>query len=213
METKHNYLVVLFKNKKRKKIINKFVTKNRCEKFYNDMIKNDVIFNKSIENGKICDFELAILEKSNTDFESYFIKDDFGRNIKIELDDDGYKIIKISSYDIEEFILDRQINKKISFDSFIKRYIPKTGIKMVSRLNNKIVVQNDDKYSLFVLKSELDSTRFLDVLEDYLISKNRIDCIVVHTSTKEQKKYTYEKLVSLGFDKSFLYRKSTTSLK
>ena len=88
------------------------------------MIKNDVIFNKSIENGKICDFELAILEKSNTDFESYFIKDDFGRNIKIELDDDGYKIIKISSYDIEEFILDRQINKKISFDSFIKRYIP-----------------------------------------------------------------------------------------
>lgn len=213
METKHNYLVVLFKNKKRKKIINKFVTKNRCEKFYNDMIKNDVIFNKSIENGKICDFELAILEKSNTDFESYFIKDDFGRNIKIELDDDGYKIIKISSYDIEEFILDRQINKKIPFDSFIKRYIPKTGIKMVSRLNNKIVVQNDDKYSLFVLKSELDSTRFLDVLEDYLISKNRIDCIVVHTSTKEQKKYTYEKLASLGFDKSFLYRKSTTSLK
>ena len=67
---------------------------------------------------------MAILEKSNTDFESYFIKDDFGRNIKIELDDDGYKIIKISSYDIEEFILDRQINKKISFDSFIKRYIP-----------------------------------------------------------------------------------------
>lgn len=213
METKHNYLVVLFKNKKRKKIINKFVTKNRCEKFYNDMIKNDVIFNKSIENGKICDFELAILEKSNTDFESYFIKDDFGRNIKIELDDDGYKIIKISSYDIEEFILDRQINKKISFDSFIKRYIPKTGIKMVSRLNNKIVVQNDNKYDLFVLKSELDSIRFLEILEGYLMSKNRIDCIVIHTSTKEQKKHTYDQLANLGFKKSFLYRRSTTSLK
>lgn len=213
METKYNYLVVLFKNKERKKIINKFVTKNKCDKFYNDMIKNDVIFNKSMENGKPCSFELAILEKSNTNFESYFIKDDFGRNVKVELDDDGYKIVKISSYDVEELILDHRLNKKITFDFFMSKYIPKTGIKMVSRLNNKIVVQNDNKYDLFVLKSELDSIRFLEILEGYLMSKNRIDCIVIHTSTKEQKKHTYDQLANLGFKKSFLYRRSTTSLK
>ena len=40
-----NYLVVLFKNKKRKKIIKKFVTLSRAKTFYDNLIKksNEVI--------------------------------------------------------------------------------------------------------------------------------------------------------------------------
>ena len=211
MDTKYNYLVVLFKNKERKKIINKFVTKNRCYEFYDSMINNDVTFNKVVENGEICEFELAILERGVGD--SYFIKDGFGRNLKVELDDEDFNIVKINSYDIEEFIQDCQTNSKISFDYFIKKYIPNTGIKMASILNNKVVIQNDEKYSLFVLKSEFDSKRFLSVLEDYLISNNRIDCIVVHESSRDQKSQTYNSLANLGFSKSFLYRKSTAFTK
>jgi len=36
----YNFFVVLFKNKTKKKIINKFITFNKAKEFYNSMLKN-----------------------------------------------------------------------------------------------------------------------------------------------------------------------------
>ena len=49
-----NYIVVLFKNKSKKKIINKFITSNKAKKFYDELIEksNSVIFSKEFENGE-----------------------------------------------------------------------------------------------------------------------------------------------------------------
>ena len=46
-----NYLVVLFKNKKRKRIIKKFVTLSRAKSFFNKLMEqsDDVIFEVVIE--------------------------------------------------------------------------------------------------------------------------------------------------------------------
>jgi len=58
------YLIVLFKNKERKKIIKKFKTFENAKKFYDKMIKeNTIVFNKEVENGKDCFFELGLMEK------------------------------------------------------------------------------------------------------------------------------------------------------
>ena len=49
-----NYIVVLFKNKTKKKIIKKFITFNRAKLFYDNLIKEsqEVIFNVEVESGK-----------------------------------------------------------------------------------------------------------------------------------------------------------------
>lgn len=211
MDSKYNYVVVLFKNKERKKIINKFVTKNRCYEFYNEMIKNTFRFEKVVENGEHCNFELAILKRGNLD--SFFVKDDFGRNVKVDLDDDEFSIVKIKDFSIEEFIYDQQKLKKISFDAFIKNYLPKKVVKLVSKLNNKVIVQNDNTFNIFTLKNDFDCDRFLNVLQDYMIVNKRLDCIIVRDSSNNQKKYLYELLSKNGFSKSSLYRKSTTFTK
>ena len=66
------YLVVLFKDKNRKKIINKFKTFERAKNFFDRKIsENKVTFNKLIENGKSCSFELGILEKGSNNFDLY----------------------------------------------------------------------------------------------------------------------------------------------
>jgi hypothetical protein len=72
-----NYLIVLFKNKERKKIINKFKTYERAEKFYNDLISksNSVRFEVLVENALVVDYELGLLKKDNTDFDALFVKD------------------------------------------------------------------------------------------------------------------------------------------
>lgn len=214
MDLGHNYIIVLFKNNEKKKIIKKYVSKDRALDFYNNMLDSMPIFGKRVENGKLCSFELGLLEKSSLgDFTSYFVRDGFGRQLRVDLDDPDYSIIKINSYEVEEFLYDVTKSKKISMLSFIKEYLPKNKIKLISKLNNKIVVQLDDTFNLFSLKTDFDCDRFLDLLENYLISKNRIDSIIVRDSTKEQKKYLYDILENYGISKSILYRTSTTFFK
>jgi hypothetical protein len=207
-----NYLVVLFKNKERKKIINKFKTLKNAQDFFDKKIDDNskVIFGKEIENASDCFFELALLKRRDDNFETMFVRDDYGRQVKIETDDPDYKIIKISKYLVEEKIFDITKNKKISVNDFIKSYLPKNSIKLISSLNNKIIVQNDNSISLFSLKNEMESKRFLDNLSDYFQKEGRIDSIIVSESSKEQKKYLYDLLSSSGVDKQILYRKSTT---
>lgn len=207
-----NYLVVLFKNKERKKIINRFKTFDRAESFYNKKMEENksVIFETKIENARPCDYELCLLKRNDDDFEKLFIRDDFGRQILVDLDDPEYKIMKVSKYKVPEKIFDVNQNKKITTEEFVKKYLPKNSIKLISRLNNKVAVQNDNDVKLFSLKDEDESRRFLESLNDYLIDSGRGDSIIVIETSKPQKKYLYEILSEMGFSKQSLYRRSTT---
>ena len=206
------YLIVLFKNKKRKKILNKFKTLERANKYFNDTHKtsNNVLFSKSFENGKPCKYEIGFLESGSTDFNLYFVKDELGRQIKVDIDDPDYRLTKIVDYNIEELLYDVNKKNKISFGGFIKKYLTRSGIKLISKLNNKVAIQNDDEVNLVSLKSIDECSRFINVLEDYLIKNGRLDCILVKDTSKQQKKYLYTILESKGIDKSFLYRRFTT---
>jgi hypothetical protein len=207
-----NYLVVLFKNKERKKIINRFKTFERAESYYNKMMEDNksVIFETKVENARSCDYELCLLKKNDDNFDKLFVKDEFGRNILVNLDDPDYKIIKVSKYKVPEKIFDVNLNKKITTEEFVRKYLPKSSLKLISRLNNKVVVQNDDDVKLFSLKDEDESRRFLESLNDYLIDKGRGDSIIVIETSKPQKKYLYDILSEMGISKQSLYRRSTT---
>ena len=101
-------------------------------------------------------------------------------------------------------------NKKITTQEFLKSYINTPSIKLLSKLNNKVVLQNDDNIDLFTLKDPEECTRFLKSLSDYFISTQRMDVIVVYESSKAQKKYLYDILEKTGIDKKVLYRTTTT---
>jgi hypothetical protein len=207
-----NYLIVLFKNKIKKKIINKFKTSKRANQFYNLLLdeSSEVIFSKKYENGFEGDFEIAILEKISGKVLNVFLKDEFGRNIKVNLDDENYSILKINKYQIEELILDTTTNKKINSKEFIKSYLDGPGFKLISKLNNKIIVQNDDVTNLFTLKNDEDSSRFIDSISEYFLNQKRGDCMFVKDYSSSQRKYLYNLLVERGFSKPYLQRQSTT---
>lgn len=207
-----NYIVVLFKNKVRKKIIKKFVTLDRANEFYNKKIDENskVYFDRRVENARECSFELCLLEKKDDNFESLYVRDKLGRQIKVEIDDPEFKIIKVSEYKVEETLFDITNKTKITLNEFYKKYIYRKGIILISRLNNKVVVQEDSKVNLFSLKNEDESRRFLGCLNDFLIDNGTTNCIVVIETSKPQKKYLYSILEDLGIDKKLLYRTSTT---
>jgi hypothetical protein len=207
-----NYMVVLFKNKTRKKIIKKFITLERSDEFYNKLVEENksVYFGREIENARECDFELCLLEKKNNEFNSLFVKDKLGRQMKVELDDPDFKIIKVSNYQVEETIFDITTREKITLNEFYKKYVYRKGVILISRLNNKVVVQEDNKVNLFSLKNENESRRFLNSLNDFFFDNSIANCIVVVETSKPQKKYLYTILEDMGIEKKLLYRTSTT---
>jgi hypothetical protein len=207
-----NYMVVLFKNKTRKKIIKKFITLERADEFYNKLVEENksVYFGREIENARECEFELCFLEKKNNDFNSLFVKDKLGRQMKVELDDPDFKIIKVSNYQVEETIFDITTREKITLNEFYKKYVYRKGVILISRLNNKVVVQEDNKVNLFSLKNENESRRFLNSLNDFFFDNSIANCIVVVETSKPQKKYLYTILEDMGIEKKLLYRTSTT---
>ena len=111
-----NYLVVLFKNKKRKRIIKKFVTLSRAKEFFNKLMleSDEVVFDVVIENAKECKLELGLLQTSTNQSAPVYITDEYGRNIRVKLEEDGMSILQIRPYKQEELIFDVQKNKKIN---------------------------------------------------------------------------------------------------
>lgn len=207
-----NYAVVLFKNKKRKRIIKKFVTLKKAKGFYDNLIKesDNVIFNVAVENGEVCNFELGLIQMSSNHPVPVYKTDDFGRNIKVVLEDSGMTLTNIKSYRKEELIYDIQKKEKINTDILIKRYLKGDGLKMISILNNKIIIQQDDIVNLFSLKTEEESSRFIDCLSLYFFKMKRADCLFIKDYSSAQRKYLFSLLESKGIDKKILYRKFTT---
>jgi hypothetical protein len=207
-----NYLVVLFKDKTKKKIINKFVTFSRAKQFYDKLLEqsNEVIFNIEVENGVDCKYELGIVEMSSNQLVPVYMTDEFGRHSKVKLDSKDMTLFQISSYKKEEKIFDLTKKKKITINQLIKTYLKGDGLKLVSSLNNKIVVQEDDKINLFTLKSESEASRFIDCLSSYFFKIKRGDCLFVKDHSSAQRKYLFNLLESYGVDKKILYRKFTT---
>ena len=104
---------------------------------------------------------------------------------------DEYNIIKISEYREPELIHDYQTKNKINVNTFLSKYLSKQGVKMVSKLNNKIIVQNEEDINLFVLKSDNDALRFIESLTERFVKLKRGDCMFVNDSSAPQKKYLY----------------------
>jgi len=207
-----NYLVVLFKNKTKKKIINKFITFNKAKLFYDKLLAEcqDVIFDVEVESAKECKYEIGLVEMSSKQLVPVYMTDEFGRSIKVKLNEDGMTLFQIAPYKKEELIYDIKEGKKITTQELMKKYMKGDGMKMISVLNNKIVIQQEEKFYLFTLKSEKESSRFVDCLSSYFFKTKRGDCLFVKDYSSAQRKYLYGILEANGFDKKVLYRKFTS---
>lgn len=206
-----NYIVVLFKNKKRKKIIKEFITFDRANNFFENHKKESdlIVFHKEVVNGYESEYELGLIQIGKTPENLVYLKDELGRNVRVTLENKNMSLLKLYPIKIEELLYDYQTKQKISLTQVLKKYLRGPGVKLISGLNNKIIIQEEESVNILVLKNEKECERFLDCLSDFFFKNKRIDCIVVKDSSTPQRKYLYSLLESKGFDKQFLYRKST----
>ena len=207
-----NYIIVLFKNKKKKRIIKGYSTETNAQSKFKDLLKsNDVLFPMEFENAEYCVHELGLLTTQRAFQLPLFYTDEFGRNEKVFVDGDShYTFIDVKPYPIEEKIYDWQTDSKIEMETMIKQYCPIKEMKSISTLNNKIIIQIDEDFKLFSLKNIDDAQRALKVMEKYFMRKGRRDAIFVRDISTTQRKWLYDVLEEKGFDRKKLYRQHTT---
>jgi hypothetical protein len=209
---KGDYLIVLFKNKKKRKIIKSYLTKSAAINKFNNMLlkNNDVYFEKVIENATSSNYELGLLTNQTKIQQSLFLTDELGRNTPVNLENPEYVFLDIKKYKMEETIFDWQTQNKITFMGLIKKYCKSNELKSIFTLHNKLCIQINEDVSLFSLKDKDESDRLLEVIQDYFIGNSRLDAIFVRDISSAQRKWIYSLLVGKGFDKKRLYRLKTT---
>jgi len=208
----NNYIIVLFKNKKKKKIIKGYKSYKRAFNKFKSLYKQSTVwFDMKYENAEKCKFEIALLSNKEPYQIPLFKEDELGRNEEVFISSDtDYTIIEIKPYKIEEKIYDWQKDERISFDELIRKYCIKKEMKSISTLNNKLVIQNNDEFYLFSLKNIDDSHRLLETMESYYRENSRNDAIFVKDVNTTQRKWMYDILIEKGFEKGKLYRQTTT---
>ena len=205
------YLIVLFKNKKKRKIIKSYFRESVAKKKYKELlVNNNIKFEKIIENATPVNYEIGLLTKNTKIQKSIFITDSLGRNTPAVLDDSDYVFLDLKQYRIEETIFDWQTKNKITIDELIEVYCSGKDLKNIFTLHNKICIQLDLDVKVFSLKDKDESDRLLDIIQNHFIENNRLDAIFVRDVSSAQRKWLYDLLVGKGFDKKRLYRLKTT---
>lgn len=206
------YFVVLFKNRVRKKIIKKFSNHKNAKNFFEEQVKNSssVIFEKRVLGGVESTLELGLLGPKSSTSDYVYVTDELGRNVRVKFEDETTELIKINIFREEEKVYDIKKKKKITTPELISNYLKGDGVKMISTLNNKVIVQKDEVVNLFSLKSVEECDRFIDCLSNHFYQIKRKDCLFIKDSSTPQKKYLLNLLSNMGFDKKMLYRQFTT---
>ena len=103
-----NYIIVLFKNKKKKKIIKGYATEKNANLKFDSLIKdNNIPFEILYENSVPSKYEIAFLSR-NDDYQIPLFKmDEVGRNNSVHMSEESEYVIKrINNYKVEEMIYD-----------------------------------------------------------------------------------------------------------
>ena len=205
------YIIVLFKNKKKRKIIKGYNTEKRAQKFFNEKVKSNTIkFPMIFENAEKVDYELGLLTNQSKIQKTLYTIDELGRNQIVNIENPDFIFLDIKKYDLEEKIYDWQTEEKITYDYFYKKYLSPKELKNIFTVHNKIVIQIDEEFNVFSLKNNFDSVRLLDTLQEDFVNSGRMDGIFVRDTSTTQRKWIYSVLVERGYDKNRLYRKKTT---
>ena len=206
---RNKYKIVLFKNGERTKVFFSSNSKKSILKKYNKLIeeKKPKFITEYVSRKKVM-FELAIITTEKSD-KSIFVKDSVGRTKKVSLGESSYHIIKLLPYWKEEKIYDHQSKNKLSFDSLLDIYLTGNDFKQIFSLNNKLVIQKDEIFNLFSLKTVSDAQRLLGTIELEFIDNGRYECLFVRDTDTIQRKQLYDILTNVGYSRNFLRKQFT----
>ena len=204
------YHIILFNNKRKKKILfSSNLRKTVTQKYKQLKKKTSLIFPLKILNREECYFEIALVEKKAGSESGKLVKDEVGRWTRNVIKNQDYQLIEICDHMVEGTLYDHQTKKRVVVQEILSTYLPKVEMTQLFSLNNKIVIQKEDDFSLFSLKTVSESKRFMECISTYFSINGITNCLLVTDFSTIQRKQLYTILENKGFKKSLLYKHYT----
>ena len=162
------YHIILFNNKKKKKILFSSNLRKTVNQKYKELKKKtNPIFPLKILNREECSFEIALVERKSGKETGKLRKDDVGRWTRNVIKNQDYQLIEVCEHQVEGTLYDHQNKQRITTQELLSKYLPKSEMCQLFSLNNKIVMQKEDEFSLFSLKTVNESKRFMESISSY----------------------------------------------
>jgi hypothetical protein len=206
---KKKYLIILFCNKKRKKVFYSLMRRNTIYDYWRELkTQKKPPFVKQFGGKRNIEhhYELALIFKNNRWVKDVWVKDSLGRNQPAIIDNNEYRIKEIIPYWEEELIYDFHLKKHIRYHEMMNKILPITERSQIFTLNNKLFIQVENDYIVFGNKNLKDTERLFDILKEELINKKRSNFIFVKDITTHQRKLLYDILEKKGFKRRHLFK-------
>lgn len=207
MSTNKKYFIVLFSNKKKRRVLFKSNNLKNTQEKYNKLIEdNKPLFPQHYRNKDRVTYELALVTSLSIDTPDLFYKDELGRNQKAEFNTGPYTFLKLNGYNIEEKIWDHQNNTYVNAEDVYKVITKGNDFKQVFTLNTKIFIQKDENIIGYGLKNIDDCHRLFKILQKKSIDEGHSNIMYVIDFSTAQRKDLYDLLQKNGFPKESLYK-------
>jgi len=211
------YQIVLTENKIKIKVLHTYSRKhdainrfNRIDSSYVFMPKEITYKDKNLVNVK---YEVLLLKQFEDGDTNVSIKDDYGRNIQIQTDDDKWTVINKCAYNIEEQFnvtgANRKLNGREILDHVLLNNISDSNPKQVVILNNKVVIEGMNLF-MVTCKNVREATRLYNKLRVHCYDNNVGHVVFFGIVPKSNKKLWYKKIHErTGTSYNRLYRSSS----
>lgn len=212
MKKKKKYKIILFCNKKRKKLFYQTISLPSIrDMWYELRTEKKPRYTKEYggkRNQKL-NYELALIYPDNRWAKKKTVvkRDEYGRVYEAGVDTKGYRLKEIIPYWQEEKIYDHDNKKHIRYHEFLEIFNDVDEIAQIFTLNTKIFLQIEDNIRMYGNKNLNDSDRLFDLLrEDLLKHQKKGNFIFVKDITTNQRKTLYNLLEKKGYKRSDLFR-------
>lgn len=211
MKKKRKYQIILFCNKKRKKLIYKTISiASIRDLWYELKTEKRPRYVKEFggkRNLKL-DYELALIYPDNRWAKNKTItkRDEFGRIIDVGVDTKGYRLKEMIPYWEEEKIHDHDNKKRIRYHELLEIFNQVNEIAQIFTLNTKLFLQIEDNVRMFGNKNLSDTERLFNILREDLLKNKKGNFIFVKDITTSQRKTLYDLLEKKGYKRTELFR-------
>ena len=205
----YRYFIVLFCNKKKKKILYKSAKRSTIMPIWQDFkSQKQPPYTKTISGRKrtVQNFELGLIYPNNRWAVKTYVKDELGRNIEVKVNNDKQRIKEIIPYWEEEHIYDFDAKKRIRFHDMMKYITPIEEIGQIFTLNNKLFVQVEDNIKMYGNKNLDDTDRLFNIVKEELLKKKKTNFMFVRDITTYQRIQLYNLLEAKGYKRRELFR-------
>jgi hypothetical protein len=206
----HKYFIILFCNKKKKRLIHKSAKRSTIQEVWYELRSEKKPRYVKTNSGKKRtpqNYELALLYPNNRWAVKTYGKDELGRNLELTVNyNEKQRIKEIIPYWEEELIYDFNEKKKIRYHELMNILLSVEDISQIFTLNNKILLQIEDTFRMFGNKNIDDALRLFELIKEDILKKKRGNFFFVKDITTHQRKLLYDMLESKGFKRTELFR-------